>query len=112
MNHDARGVLTLNIPDGRTITAPTGVWFLALYDLMSHHERVNLFERLIKIRGDNDKNSKLDELREAEAKASSVSSFGGSGGAASVPVSNVPDNTYDDDFLKSCMISPMNEEDE
>ena len=43
-------LLTLRVADGRSLTAPTGVWFLALYDIMNPDERLKLFDRVVRIR--------------------------------------------------------------
>ncbi len=45
-------VLTLIAPNGEQLTAPTGVWMLALYDLMAKGEQSLLFERVKKMRED------------------------------------------------------------
>lgn len=45
-------VLTLKAPNGEELQAPTGVWLLAIYDLMSDADRSMLFERVKKMRDD------------------------------------------------------------
>jgi len=39
-------VLTLKAPNGEELSAPAGVWLLALYDLMCDTDRTVIFERV------------------------------------------------------------------
>lgn len=45
-------VLTLKSPNGEELTAPAGVWLLALYDLMPDEDRSLLFDRVKRMRDD------------------------------------------------------------
>ncbi len=49
---EPHAILSLNAPNGEQLTAPTGVWLLAMYDLMPDGERTKLFERVKKMRDD------------------------------------------------------------
>ena len=95
-------VLTLRMEDGRFITAPTGIWFLALWDVMNHVEKNKLFGRMEQIR-----DSQLRKIDE---------------GTVTVPrkhptlddvkkTMRICDKSYwdgtDEEFLKSMMIKPF-----
>ena len=43
-------VLTLKSPNGEELSAPAGVWMLALYDLMPRADKGTLFERVKRMR--------------------------------------------------------------
>ncbi len=49
---EPHAILALNAPNGEQLTAPTGVWLLAMYDLLPDGERTRLFERVKKMRDD------------------------------------------------------------
>ncbi len=107
MDHDQRGILTLNLSDGRKIAAPTGVWFLALYDLMGEKERVILFERVLKIRASMENADSVSSSGGAGTNGKTVHSMRADGGGMAIVPASVPPTIYDDTFLRMCNIEPL-----
>ena len=102
-------VLTLRMEDGRVITAPTGIWFLALWDVMNQEEKSKLFGRMELIR-----DNQLRKMNDAD-RQKMMGKDPYSRGYASVPE---PKRYYrsgdksfwngtDEEFLKSMMIEPF-----